>query len=154
MASDILETWRRNNVANFLMLDAIPAKAFDNQYSTHTRTVASQFAHMHNVRLYQLGRRVKTLPQGLETYGRGATPKKKDVRASLKESEKAMASFLVDCEEAGKVKSWKGGPVTFLGYLLAHEAHHRGLINVSLRLSGTKIPDEIVYGIWQSWNKA
>lgn len=153
MKSDLLETWKRCNSVNFLMLEAIPSKAFGDQYSTRTRTVASQFAHMHNIRLYHLDKRSDGLGTGLKSFPRGAQPTKKELQVALKASEKAMAGFFEACEENGKVKSWKGSPSTFLGYLIAHEAHHRGLVTVSLRMSGTKIPAEIVYGIWAAWNK-
>ena len=52
-----------------------------------------------------------------------------------------------------KVKSWPGPPTTFLGYLISHEGHHRGLSIVCLRIGGTKLPQEIVYGIWEGWRK-
>ena len=57
MASDLVEAWDMNNRKNFLLLDGIPAKSFGDQYSPTTRTVASQFAHLHNVRVYHLKNR-------------------------------------------------------------------------------------------------
>jgi len=56
------------------------------------------------------------------------------------------------CEAKGKVKKWNGFPATFLGCLIAHEAHHRGLAMVAMRISRHKLPQEVVYGQWQ-WGK-
>ncbi len=70
----------------------------------------------------------------------------------MKASEKAIARFLEECEASGKVKKWTGSPPTFLGYLIAHEAHHRGLAMVAMRLSSHKLPQRVVYGQWQ-WGK-
>lgn len=63
-----------------------------------------------------------------------------------------MAIFLEGAETKGKIKSWNGSPSTFLGYMIAHEAHHRGLIMTALRISGHKPTQEVVYGQW-GWGK-
>ncbi|MCH8287195.1 hypothetical protein IIB79_11840 [candidate division KSB1 bacterium] len=63
-----------------------------------------------------------------------------------------MAIFLEGAETKGKIKSWNGSPSTFLGYMIAHEANHRGLIMTALRISGHKPTQEVVYGQW-GWGK-
>ena len=40
-----------------------------------------------------------------------------------------------------------------LGYLIVHEAHHRGLAMVSVRIFGRKLPQEILYGQWDREKK-
>ena len=52
----------------------------------------------------------------------------------------------------GNVKGFKRGVVPFLGYFIHHEAHHRGNIILTLKLSGFTLPTELQYGIWE-WNK-
>ena len=69
----------------------------------------------------------------VESFPRGAQPTKDELMAALRASEAPIAQFLEQCEAAGKVKNWKGPPASFLGYLIAHEAHHRGLAMVALR---------------------
>ena len=39
-----------------------------------------------------------------------------------------------------------------LGYLIAHEGHHRGSILLTLKQSGHKVSTEIQFGIWD-WAK-
>jgi len=51
-----------------------------------------------------------------------------------------------------KIKSFKSGVIPFLGYLIHHEAHNRGNILLTLKLSKFKLPTELKYGLWE-WNK-
>jgi len=151
--SDILEAWKKNCEVNYLLLDGIPAKAMADQYTPRTRTVAAQFAHVHNVRIYQLKHRAPKRLGSLETFDRGAQPTGAQLKKALKVSDKAVASMLAEFEAAGKVRGWRGSPVSYLGYFLAHEGHHRALTLVCLRFGGTKMPDSIKYGIWDAWRK-
>ena len=116
MARDLCEAWSMNNEANLFLLGEIEEEALADRYSGRTRTVADQFAHMHDVRVRWL------------TH--------------------AAPDFL----GKGKVPSWKGSAATFLCYLVADEAHHRGLAMVAMKAGGRKLPPEVVYGLWQ-WGK-
>jgi uncharacterized damage-inducible protein DinB len=153
MESDLVEAWRRNAAMTLFLLDSLPPKALAAAYSARTRTVAAQFAHCHNVRVYHLEARGRAKGAGLEPFPRGAEPAKAVVRRALLRSEDAVADLLEACEAKGRVPSWKGPVATLLGYFVAHEAHHRGLALASLRLSGFKVPKEVVYGLWEAWGK-
>ena len=52
-------------------------------------------------------------------------------------------------ENGGKVKGFKPHVTAFLGYLLAHDAHHRSQIIIAFKQSGHKIDQKIGYGIWE-----
>jgi len=141
-----------SNAKNIDLLDAIPGEALADQYSPRTRTVAAQFAHMHNVRVSHLERRGPKAAGGLKSFARGAQPTKAELRAALGASEDEIAGLLEECARTGRVKGWNGTPTTYLGYFIAHEAHHRGLALVALRMSGTRLPKSVTYGIWY-WRK-
>ena len=152
MGSQLVEAWRMSNEANLYLLGEIQEEYLEDRYSARTRTVAAQFAHMHNVRLRWLKHAAPELMGGLKSFPRGAQPSKEELKKALTASEGTIARYLEECDAAGKVKKWNGPPATVLGYLIAHEAHHRGLAMVALRLSGHKMPQEVVYGQWQ-WGK-
>jgi uncharacterized damage-inducible protein DinB len=107
---------------------------------------------MHNVRLRWLKHAAPALVEKAKAFPRGAVPTKKQLTDALRASEKLVARFLEESDTAGRVKRWNGSPATFLSYLVAHEAHHRGLAMVALRMSGRKLSQETVYGQWQ-WGK-
>ena len=54
MESQILDTWNINNRINLYMLAAVPKEALNDLSASKGRTVAEQFAHLHNVRLMWL----------------------------------------------------------------------------------------------------
>jgi len=142
--------WQRNTDANLFLLDHLNEKSLANRYSPRTRTVAAQLAHMHNVRLYHLNKRGPEFMGKLQTFDRGAQPSRPLLIAALTGSAKMMGAFIEACERTGLVRGWNGPTATFVSYLIAHEAHHRALVVVSMRLSGEKLPKEAIYNIW-SW---
>jgi uncharacterized damage-inducible protein DinB len=150
--SDLVEAWNMSNEANLYFLKSVPAGCLSDRYSARTRTVAAQFAHMHNVRLRWLNHAAPKLVGKMKPFPKGSEPGKTELRRALVDSAKVVARFLEESDAAGKVKRWKGSPATFLGYLVAHEAHHRGLAMVAMRMSGRKLAQELVYGQWQ-WGK-
>ena len=71
------------------------------------------------------------------------------LRAALEASGEAMAELLRRGLADGRVKNFKPHPVAFLGYLLAHDAHHRGEIQLTLTQAGHKLSDKVGYGLWE-----
>jgi uncharacterized damage-inducible protein DinB len=152
MTSQLVEAWRMSNEANLYLLEEIATECLKDTYSPRTRTVAAQFVHMHNVRLRWLAYSAPELEKGPKAFPKGAQPTRAQLKTALRASEKIVAVFLKQCESTGKVKGWNGSPATFLSYLVAHEAHHRGLAMVAMRISRRKLAQETVYGQWQ-WGK-
>lgn len=152
MPAPLTEAWMMGHEANTFLLAGCKPAWLEDRYAPRTRTVAAQFAHMHNVRLRWMTHAAPKLVGKAKSFERGAQPTKAQLKTALNASAKVVANYLEECASTRKVKSWDGPPETFLGYLIAHEAHHRGLVMVALRASGRKPPQELVYGQWD-WGK-
>jgi uncharacterized damage-inducible protein DinB len=152
VAEDLVATFRASHAVTLRLLDALPDAALAAAYAPRTRTALAQFAHLHGVRVFHLEARGKGRTDACASFPRGATPSRKEVRAALVASADAIEEMLRAAVARGKVPSWKGPPATWVGYLVAHEAHHRGLALAACRVAGVKIPQEVVHGLWSAWN--
>jgi uncharacterized damage-inducible protein DinB len=76
-----------------------------------------------------------------------------EAKRALAASAKAMQGLLVrSIESGGKVKEFRPDVVGFLGYVISHEAHHRGQITMQSRLLGHPLAKEANFGMWD-WAK-
>ena len=90
MKSQLVEAWCMSNEVNLYLLDSISDEYLQDRYAKRTRTVAAQFAHMHNVRLRWLNHSAPKLVDKLESFPKGAQPTKEELREALKASEKVI----------------------------------------------------------------
>jgi uncharacterized damage-inducible protein DinB len=108
------------------------------------RTLAALTAHIHSVRLMWLkAAKVDTLPEALEK-GAGI----EETKAALEASAAAMTAFLEKALPTGRVPNFKPDAWAFVGYLIAHEAHHRGQMTQLARLLGYPISQTANFGLW------
>jgi len=90
------------------------------------------------------------LMEGLEKIEKEKAADKRLLARRLKESGKAMEALLkTSIENGGRVKGFKPHITAFLGYVLAHESHHRGQIALSLKQSGHALEKKVGYGMWE-----
>ncbi len=143
--------WQMSHQANQLLLSVIEERYLGDRYAPRTRPIAAQFAHMHNVRVRWLTHSAPELAAEVAQYPRGCELTKEDLMEALESSSAVVASYLDTCQEAGRVPNWSGPPASFLAYLVAHEAHHRGQIMAALNACGHRPSDDAVDGIWE-WN--
>jgi uncharacterized damage-inducible protein DinB len=52
-------------------------------------------------------------------------------------------------ESDGRIKGFKPDVASFLAYLLAHDAHHRGQITMLARQMGHPISQSAMFGMWE-----
>lgn len=150
LEDQIVDTWNINNRINLYLLDAIPPAALNDLSASKGRTVAQQLAHLHNVRLMWLKVSGPELMEGLEKIEKENAADKKLLARRLKESGKAMEALLKTAlENGGRIKGFKPHITAFLGYVLAHESHHRGQIALSLKQSGHTLEKKVGYGMWE-----
>jgi uncharacterized damage-inducible protein DinB len=89
------------------------------------------------------------LMEGLTKLGKELALTKETLLNSFEKSGEAVARLLEKAFDTGKIKGFRPSPEAFLGYIIAHEAHHRGQIILSLKENG-HIPDKkILYGMWE-----
>jgi len=112
------------------------------------RTISAIVAHIHNVRLMWLRSSGASaeLPEKLN----GDTFSRKDAIQALAASCTAMHDVLSRSLAAdGRIKGFKPDAATFLGYLFAHDAHHRGQIAMIARQVGHPLPKSVSFGLWE-----
>lgn len=154
MLDEMLEAWNTNNRINLFLLDRISEEGLRCSLSTRGgRDVARQFAHMHDVRVWQLENRAKDLAEGLVAFASKESPPREQVKAALVASGEAIGAFLGalitgEPKRRGSRKGW----VTHLSYFIAHESHHRGSILLTLKQCGHKLDQDTSYAIW-NWDR-
>jgi uncharacterized damage-inducible protein DinB len=130
------------------LLDSIEEANLSDQLSSKGRSVGEQFAHMHGVRLMWLKVAVPEVMEKLKKIEKGEITKA-ILGSALEASAKASGDLLEKGLTEGKIKGFKPHPTAFLGYMIAHEAHHRSQIIIALKQSRHKVDQKVAYGIWE-----
>jgi len=115
------------------------------------RTPAAIAAHIHNVRGMWLKAAGGTVPEKLEP----ASVTREEALAALRESYAALDEVLrKSFAGTGQIKGFKPDVAGFVGYLIAHEAHHRGQIAMLARTLGHPLPKQVQFGMWEWGSRA
>jgi uncharacterized damage-inducible protein DinB len=148
----VLRALATNERMNQFLLENLDEKAWTAAPpSGKGRTIAAIVAHMHNVRHMWLVVIAKgsAIPDKLD---RTKVTKPAAMKALAKSSAALLATFENALENGGHVKIFRPDAVGFLGYVIAHESHHRGQICMLARELGLELSKEARYGMWD-WNK-
>jgi len=148
--NQLLETWEIHNRINLYLLDAIASEHLLDVSASKGRNAGEQFAHLHNVRLMWLQVAAPDLFKKQKKIEKATALKKEALRRALSASADAVRVLLrKTLESDGRVKGFKPHAAGFLGYLIAHESHHRGQIILTLKQNGHPIDKKVQYGIWE-----
>ena len=145
----LLNAFNTNNRINQYLIDNVPAAAWRSKPPEGKgRTIAAIVAHMHNVRVMWLKAAAKgsEIPDQLD---RLKVTQGQALRA-LEQSRQALSVVLSrSFESDGKIKGFRPDAAGFLGYLIAHDAHHRGQIAMLARQAGHPLAQKVTFGMWE-----
>jgi uncharacterized damage-inducible protein DinB len=145
----LLNTFDTNHRINQYLIDNIAPAAWKAKPADGKgRTISAIVAHMHNVRVMWLKVSAKgsEIPEQLD---RAAVTPAQAVRA-LEQSREALRQLISRALKTdGRIKGFRPDVAGFLGYLIAHDAHHRGQIAMLARQLGHPLPQKITFGMWE-----
>jgi len=142
----LLNAFNTNNRINLYLIDNLPTAAWKAK-PVKGRTIAAIVAHMHNVRVMWLkAAKAEDLPAPLD---RASVTPSQAMRA-LEASRHALCVVMSRALESdGRVKGFRPDVAGFLGYLIAHDAHHRGQITMLARQLGHPLPQKAMFSMWE-----
>ncbi len=144
----LLNAFDTNNRINLYLIDNLPAEAWAAKPAERKgRTIAAIVVHMHNVRVMWLkAAKAAEIPEQLDR----ATVTPSQATRALEESRKALAVVISKALESdGRIKNFRPDVAGFLGYLIAHDAHHRGQIAMLTRQVGHPLSQKAMFGMWE-----
>jgi uncharacterized damage-inducible protein DinB len=145
----LLNAFEINDRINQYLIDNLPVEAWRAEPPDGKgRNIASIVAHMHNVRVMWLKAAAKgsKIPDQLERTK--VTPAQ--AKKGLEQSRDALRAVLAGALESdGRVKGFKPDVAAFFGYLIAHDAHHRGQVTMLARQVGHSLPQKAMFGMWE-----
>jgi uncharacterized damage-inducible protein DinB len=169
MRDVLIETYAANDAMNQLLLEHLDPRVWRATLpgaKRGGRTIASIFAHLHNVRRNWLKHSAPHLkrPAGLD-------PRRSTMKQAASAHRRSAAQCLAMLRDAlsgdakRRVKKFSRGEwsqvwpagATMFAYMFSHEAHHRGQITMLAHQLGCRLPVKAWAGIWwweKLWMKA
>ena len=147
----LLNAFDTNNRINLYLIENLPPEAWNAKPPDGKgRTIAAIVAHMHNVRVMWLkATKAEEIPEQLDRAK--LTPAQ--ALRGLESSRHALSVVLSRALAGdGRVRSFRPDVAGFLGYLIAHDAHHRGQITMLARQIGHPLPQKAMFGMWE-WGR-
>ena len=144
----LLNAFDTNNRINQYLIENLPADAWNAKPPDGKgRTVAAIVAHIHNVRVMWLkAAKADEIPEQLDKAS--ITPAQA-VRG-LEHSRSAFSTLIGSALAGdGRIKNFRPDVAGFVGYLIAHDAHHRGQITMLARQLGHPLPQKAMFGMWE-----
>lgn len=148
-AEALLAAFETNERINQYLLENLPSEAWRAEPPEGKgRTIAAMVAHMHNVRVMWLkaSARESRIPEQLDRAK--VTPSQ--ASKALGQSHAALAAVMEAALKGdGRIKGFRPDVAGFFGYLVAHDAHHRGQICMLARQVGHPVPQKAMFGMWE-----
>ena len=149
LSQALLTCFDTSDRINHYLIENLPIEAWRAEPpSGKGRTVAAIAAHMHNVRVMWLKASAKgsKIPDQLDRAS--VTPAQ--ATKALEQSRLALSALLKSSLDSdGRVKGFRPDVAGFFGYLIAHDAHHRGQICMLARQAGHPLSQKAMFGMWE-----
>lgn len=147
LADALLAAFDTNDRINQYLIENLPAEAWRAEPPQNKgRDIASIVAHIHNVRVMWLKATKGEVPDQLDRHSVTAAQAKKGLEATRGALRAVLESAL---SANGRVKGFRPDVAGFFGYLIAHDAHHRGQITMVARQTGHPISQKAMFGMWE-----
>lgn len=145
----LLTAFETNERINQYLIENLPAEAWRAEPPNGKgRNIAAIVAHIHNVRVMWLKASAKgsKIPEQLDRAR--VTPAQ--AAKALGESYTALASVMeAALKSDGRIKGFRPDVAGFFGYLVSHDAHHRGQITMLARQVGHPLAQKAIFGMWE-----
>jgi uncharacterized damage-inducible protein DinB len=145
----LLDAFNTNDRINHYLIDNLPRPAWIAKAPAGKgRSIPAIVAHMHNVRVMWLKASAKgsRIPAQLDRAKLSPT----QALRGLEQSRQALGVVISGALTGdGRVKGFRPDVAGFLGYLIAHDAHHRGQITMLARQMGHPLPQKAMFGMWE-----
>jgi len=148
----LVHAFETNERINQYLLEQLAPEIWDLEAPVGKgRVIRGVFAHIHNVRRLWLARRADEANAPAKLERDSATIE--ETRTALSASCAAVTTLLREAlAGGGHMAEFKPDVAGFVGYAIAHEAHHRGQICILARLLGKPLPQAQGYELW-NWRK-
>jgi|SRR5215472_109248 len=144
----LLSAFHTNDRINHYLIENLPTAAWKAKPpGDKGRTIAAIAAHMHNVRVMWLkAAKAEEIPEQLDR----STVTPAEAKRGLESSRRALAAIISRAIAGnGRIRNFRPDVAGFVGYLIAHDAHHRGQIAMLARQLGHPLPQKAVFGMWE-----